>query len=75
LKGNHLLQYDKAFSEEKEVFEKTKVHVIICFLLIFVLLVSTFFLAFGFYFLCAKKPTNVVTTILGSKITHIIIFV
>jgi hypothetical protein len=25
LKGNHILQYDDIFSEEKEVFEKTKI--------------------------------------------------
>jgi hypothetical protein len=25
LKGNHILQYDDTFSEEKEVFEKTKI--------------------------------------------------
>ncbi len=54
LKGNHLLQYDEAFSEEKEAFEKTKVHVIICLFLIFVLLVSIFFLLQVFIF-CVQR--------------------
>jgi hypothetical protein len=43
LKGNHILWYDKTFSEEKEAFEETKICVIICLFLIVVFLVFIFF--------------------------------